>query len=302
MKSILITGATGFIGSWLTRYFIQKGFQVIAHGSSNETIGVLKDKLIQNRLPVENVAFWEQNFLERKWEFPNFSKLGFLIHCAAVTSVRNSTRDNYDQYFTVNVLGTKKLVERAFDHKIGHFIHLSSGQIYGKPKSFPITQRTPKEPINMYGFTKLMGEEIIKSFGTFGLPYTIARPFSVYGEGHSNIISIIFEKLRNSEPITIYGDGTQTRAFMHIKDICTTIELILRNQNALGREYNLSGPKEYPINELVSLISKALGITPEIRYKESGVNEIKRNLADISPLKELGFQFNHTLENFIEQR
>jgi nucleoside-diphosphate-sugar epimerase len=300
LKTILITGATGFIGSWLTRYFLNKEFNIIAHGSSKNTILNLKQKLEQQGYSLKNLEFWEQNFKAQQGEFPNFQNIDFLIHCAALTSVRKGIRENYDKYFTVNVLGTKILAEKALDNNISHFIHLSSGQIYGKPKRFPINDKTPKEPINLYGFTKLMSEEVVKAFGIFGLNYTIMRPFSVYGKEQSNIISIIINKIKNDEILTIYGDGTQTRAFMHINDICNAIRLVLGNHSCFNEEFNLSGLKEYSVNKLVEMIAQKLGKEPKIEYKDSGINELKRNLADTTKLQKIGFQYEYSLENFIE--
>lgn len=301
MNSLLITGATGFIGSWLIRFFLDEKFHIIAHGSSKTSTGGLKKKLRNNQYSLENVDFWIQDFMEEKWNYPDFSAIDYVIHCAALTSVRNSTRENYDRYFTVNVLGTKRLAAHAYDHNIYHFIYLSSGQIYGKPNSYPINQKTIKEPINMYGYTKLMSEEVVKSFGTFDMPFTIFRPFSVYGPEQSNVISIFAERMRQNKPVTVFGDGTQKRAFTHIKDICNAISLILDNQNAFGNEYNLSGPEEFSINELISLLSQHFDTSPDITYKDSEVDELSRNLADTQPLKELGFKYNYSLEEFIKK-
>lgn len=301
MNSLLITGATGFIGSWLTRFFLDERFNIIGHGSSETSIGNLKKKLLDKGFTLENLDFWIQDFMKKKWTFPDFSAIDYVIHCAALTSVRNSTGENYNRYFTVNVLGTKKLAAQAYDQNIDHFISLSSGQIYGKPNSYPITKTTIKEPINMYGYTKLMSEEVVKSFGTFGMPYTIFRPFSVYGPEQSNVISIFAERMQQKKDITVFGDGTQKRAFTHIRDICNAISLLLDNQSAFGNEYNLSGPEEYSINELISLLSQYFETDPEINYKNSKVDELSRNLADTEPLKELGFEYNYSLEEFIKK-
>jgi UDP-glucose 4-epimerase len=301
MKTLLITGATGYIGSWLTRFFIERDLHIIAHGSSDATIAQLKKTLRSKDYSLENVDYWAQDFMKEKWNPPDFSEINYIIHCAALTSVRDSIRENYGAYFTVNVLATKHLAAVAYDRNLDHFISLSSGQVYGKPNIYPINLSTVKEPINMYGFTKLMSEEVVKSFGTYGLPFTIFRPFSVFGPEHSNVISIFHERIQNQEPVIIFGDGTQKRAFTHIKDICNAIALILNNKNSFGNEYNLSGPEEYSINDLITLISQQLGKSPEIKYKESKVNELKRNLANVEPLKELGFRYEHSLEEFIKK-
>lgn len=300
MDKILITGATGFIGSYLTKYFIKKGYQIIAHGSSESSINIMKQNLENDDMRLNNVEFWSQNFLDQKWIFPNFSKIDYIIHTAAATKIREGILENYDKYFKLNAEATKNIARKALDNKIKHFIHFSSGQIFGIPPSFPFTESTPKNPINVYGFTKLMSEIVIRSFGSLGLNYTIARPFSVYGVGQNNVISIIKDKIVNDEFLTIYGDGTQSRAFTHVNDICEAIGIILNNSECFGGEFNLSGTKEYSINKLVKLISKKLNKEPKIIKKDSNVNELKRNIADIRKIKKLGFNYKETLEEFIE--
>lgn len=300
MSRILITGATGFIGSYLVKYFIDKGHQIMAHGSSKESINRFKKDLEKNKINLTNIDFWQQDFLKNGWNFPNFSKIDNVIHCAAATNVREGTIENYDKFFSLNVLATKTLVKKALELNVNHYIHLSTGQVFGMPPSFPFTEKTPKNPINIYGFTKLLGEIVVRSFGSLGLNYTIARPFSVYGIGQNNIISIIKDKIVNDEVLTIFGDGTQSRAFTHVNDICEATGIILNNPECFGEEFNLSGPKEYSVNDLVGMISKSLNKKPKIIKKESNINELRRNIADINKIQKLGFKYKESLEKFVE--
>ena len=196
MSEILITGATGFIGGYFVKLFANKGYDIVAQGSSKNSIKNLRLKLEQNGIHLEKIEFWEQNFLKNQWEFPDFANLDYIIHCAAATNVREGTLENYEKYFGLNVLATKKLAKKALDENLRHLIHLSTGQVFGIPHSFPITEHTPKNPINLYGYTKLIGEKVVGSLGILGLNYTIIRPFSIFGKGHYNIISIITEKIK----------------------------------------------------------------------------------------------------------
>ncbi|MFO8020188.1 MAG: NAD(P)-dependent oxidoreductase [Promethearchaeia archaeon] len=302
MKTVLITGATGFIGSWLLKNFLKQGFRIFAHGSSKKSVSRLRQRIKEKGYTDKKIEYWEQDFRSQSWDFPDFREIDFVIHCAALTSVRQGTREHYDEYFKVNVVGTKKLAQKALTYRISHFLHFSSGQIYGKPRSFPINEHTPKEPINIYGFTKLMSEEVIKSFGTLGLNYTIVRPFSVYGRGQTNIISIIGNKIKNNKPLTIFGDGTQKRAFMHIKDICAAINLVLGNKRAFHEEFNLSGPEEYSVNDLVEMMSQQLNNTTDVIYEESEVDELQRNIADTTKIQNLGFSYEYFLPDYIAQQ
>ncbi len=300
MNKVLITGATGFIGSWLTKFFLENGKDVVAHGSSCDSIEKLK-QFLKNIRPSTKIEYWAQNFFDQSWNFPDLSKISAIIHCAAATKIREGTTENYDKYFELNALATKRIAKKALESKIDHFIYVSSGQVFGIPSNFPITELTPKNPINLYGYTKLIAESIICSLGGLGLNFSIVRPFSVYGIGHNNIISIITEKVHRNEKITVYGDGAQTRSFMHINDVCKAIELILGNKKCYGEDYNLSGLKEYSVNELIRLISNKFNTTPTIEYKKPLVNELKRNFANTRKLKELGFHYSESLEDFIEK-
>jgi len=297
---ILITGATGFVGSWLTRYFLEKENKIIIHGSSKFSIEKLKNQMI-NYKRQDKIELWEQDFLKKDWKFPDFSKIDVIIHCAAATKVREGIIENFEKYFALNVLATKILAKKALEARINHFIYLSSGQVFGIPPSFPISETTPKKPINLYGYTKLIGELVVASLGALGLNYTIVRPFSVYGKGHDNIISIITNKVLNNEEIMIYGDGTSKRAFSHVLDFCRAIELIMNNEMCFNEDYNLSGTREYSVNDLIQSISRKFQKTPKIIYAESSVNELKRNIADLSKIKALGFNSQISLEDFIEE-
>jgi nucleoside-diphosphate-sugar epimerase len=302
MKKILITGATGFIGSWLSKFFLEDDYEIIAHGSSDESVKTLKENILNSAYSSDNLELWSQDFLDEEWSYSfDFSTLDFIIHTAAATKVREGNLGNYDKYFKLNVVATKKLAEKALNEEISHFIHLSTGQVFGHPKYFPITEGTPKKPINLYGYTKLMGEQVIQSLGLFGLAWTIVRPFSVYGKNQDNIINIIFEKIVNDEPLTVYGDGTQSRAFMHVKDFYRALQIILGNPNCLKEPFNLSGNKEYSVNYLIELLSIALDKEPEIRYEQSKINELKRNLADTSKIQKIGFSYTQNLEDFIKK-
>jgi nucleoside-diphosphate-sugar epimerase len=283
------------------RRFLENGREIITHGSSKISIEKLENQLKRENFNLDNVQFWEQDFLKKEWNFPDFSQIENIIHCAAATKVREGTLENYDKYFKLNVLAPKKLAKKALDLEIAHFIHLSSGQVFGIPSSFPITEKTPRNPINLYGYTKLMGEQIISSYGLFGLSYTIARPFSIYGKGHYNIISIISDKITNDEILTIYGDGTQSRAFLHIDDFCAAIMIILNNEKCFNETFNLSGSIEYSVNKLLELLSDRYQKKPQIAFKEANVNELKRNVADLSKIRKLGFTPKRTLEEFINK-
>ena len=301
MSKVLITGATGFIGGWLLRHLSSKGHAIIAHGSSKESINHLKGILEKEEINLENIEFWEQNFLKKEWNFPaKISDINAIIHTAAATRVRTGVIDNYDDYFKLNVICPKILAKKALEINVKHFIHLSTDQVFGISEKFPITENTPKKPINLYGSTKLMGEQVVTSLGLLGLRYTITRPFSVYGHGHYNIISIFTDKIVKNDTITIYGDGSQSRAFSHVIDFCRAIELILYNEKCYSEEFNISGKKEYSVNNIVQLISNSLNIKPNIEYKQPIVNEIKRIIADLSKIRKLGFEPTKSLEDFIK--
>ena len=134
-KKILITGATGFIGSYLVKFFTKEGYKVVAHGSSETTINNLIKALKNDNINIENIDFWQQDFLKNDWIFPEFTNVKYIIHTAAATKIREGLLENYDKYFALNVLATKILAKKALEENIHHFIHLSSGQVFGIPPS-----------------------------------------------------------------------------------------------------------------------------------------------------------------------
>ena len=100
--------------------------------------------------------------------------------------------------------------------------------------------------------------------------------------------------------LTIYGDGSQSRAFLHVHDFCRAIDLILFNEKCYSEEFNISGQKEYSVNYLVQLISNTLSIKPKIEHKDPIVNELKHNIADLGKIRKLGFSPTKSLEEFVE--
>ncbi len=301
MPRILITGATGFIGSWLTRHYLEKHYEVIAHGSSRASVFKLKSSLEQKKVNIDSLMLWNQDFLEKEWNWEVFGeKIDAIIHTAAATRVREGTIDNYERYFQLNVVAPNYLAKKALDNDVSHFVHLSTGQVFGLQDAFPISESSEKRPINLYGITKLIGERVVESIGMLGLSYTIVRPFSVYGEGHFNIISIIYDKLQNNQIIQVFGDGTQSRAFSHVLDFCSAVDAILFNKKCFGEAYNLSGPMEYSVIDIIKLLANKLSKKPQIEYKKGLVNELKRNIASLEKIEKLGFTPKYTLEEYIK--
>jgi UDP-glucose 4-epimerase len=170
-----------------------------------------------------------------------------------------------DDAISSNIYGTYNLLEYSGKFGVKKFIFASSAAVYGIPKETPIREEMPLKPINLYGVTKLAGENLVKIYGEdHGLNSVSLRFGNVYGLGiytHWKTVIPKFVRLALSgKPLTIYGDGNQTRDFIHIRDIVSAIVLFIDLKKDLGGEaYNISTGRPISINTVADIVCDVVG-------------------------------------------
>lgn len=216
-------------------------------------------------------------------------KCDAVIHCAAYIDVEESMRKPLI-YIDNNVLGTTVIGKVAVDSGIKHIIYLSSAAVYGNPIKLPISENHPINPLSPYGLSKFLGEEILKFFSKqYGIVVTILRLFNVYGPGqtgtYAGVITKFIEKARNKLPLVIYGDGEQTRDFVHVLDVSKAVENVL-NLRTEGI-FNIGSGKAITINRLAQIIMQLARLDKEPIYEPPRPGDIRHSVADISKAKRL---------------
>ena len=240
-KSV-ITGGAGFIGSNLTDHLVKIGHKVIV---LDNFISGKKSNLSHHKkkdLKIIKIDISKFNNLDKY-----FKGADYVFHLAALAQIIPSIK-NPKKYFKNNVIGTIKVVEAAKRVKIKKFIYAASSSCYGNPKKFPTSESDKIELRNPYAVTKFIGEEIIMKYASmFKMPNISFRFFNVYGPRldisgqYSAVMGNFLNQKKNNKPLTIVGDGKQTRDFIHVDDLVNAFLKILKSKCAI--RYNLGSGK-----------------------------------------------------------
>lgn len=263
-KISLVTGGAGFIGSHFGGYLSKMGHKVVVLDDLSE--GSL------NNLNKDNIfikgSITDERLLDKI--FKNY-KFDYIYHSAAYAAEGLShfiRKFNYEN----NLIGSVNLINRAVKNEIKHFVFISSIAVYGT-NQMPMLESLMPKPKDPYGIAKYAVEMDLESAREmFGLTYTIFRPHNVYGEkqnygdAYRNVIGIFINSILKNEPMTIFGDGKQTRAFTYIDDIVPYIAKAVSVKAARNEVFNIGADKVYTILELSKKIAKAMGVKPKIKF------------------------------------
>ncbi|MEM4644300.1 MAG: NAD-dependent epimerase/dehydratase family protein [Candidatus Methanomethylicaceae archaeon] len=284
---VLITGGAGFIGHNVAIRLKNLGYRVIAFDSLKRSTILAKDRLMEN-----GIALLKGDIMVAKDLDVALKSVDVVVHAAAYISVEESIRRPVI-YFRNNVAGTASLAEACLRNGVNELIYLSSAAVYGDPKSLPIGEEHPTSPISPYGLSKLMGEEVLKFYAKNGLKYTILRIFNAYGVGQSpsyaGVITRFIESALKGRSLVIYGDGQQTRDFVHVQDVAEAIRLSIESSTK-NETFNIGSGKPTKIYELAKTVIDLLNRDISIRHAMPRAGDIRQSYADISKAQRiLGF-------------
>ena len=266
MSKILVTGAAGFIGSHITERLVKQGNDVVA---LDDLSGGFEDNL------VEGVRFIEGSIDDVDLVNRLFAEEGFdyVFHLAAYAAEGLShfiKRFNY----TNNLIGSVNLINASINHGAKRFVFTSSIAVYGTSPVLPMTEETPAHPEDPYGIAKLAVEQELRVCKEmFNLDYVIFRPHNVYGERQNigdkyrNVVGIFMNQILQGKPMTVFGDGTQTRAFSYIGDVAPVIADSIHVEGAVNQVFNIGADQTYSVNELAECVATAMGVDANIVHK-----------------------------------
>jgi UDP-glucose 4-epimerase len=264
---ILVTGAAGFIGSHVCRHLLQQGHRVVG---LDDLSGGFKDNVPAGAIfvtgSVTNTALVERLFAEHQFEY--------VFHLAAYAAEGLShfiKRFNY----TNNLLGSINLINAAVNHNVKCFVFTSSIAVYGR-NQLPMVEELVPQPEDPYGIAKYAVElDLREAHEMFGLNYVVFRPHNVYGENQNlgdryrNVIGIFMNQLMQGQPMTIFGDGKQTRAFSYIDDVAPVIAACITRPKCYNQVFNVGADRAYSVVDLASAVAAAMGLPPNIRRLEA---------------------------------
>jgi UDP-glucose 4-epimerase len=277
MPCSLVTGGAGFMGSHVSEHLLRAGHEVVV---LDDLSGGFVDNVPQA------ADFVEGSVLDHKLLHNLFDNYGFsyVFHLAAYAAEGLShfiKRFNYQN----NLIGSVNLINEAVNHDVRCFVFTSSIAVYGAGQN-PLTEDMIPLPEDSYGIAKLAIEQELKvTHEMFGLDYIIFRPHNVYGvkqnigDRYRNVVGIFMNQLLRGEPMTIFGDGTQQRAFTHVDDVAPIIAGSVDISAARNQIFNVGADMPYTVNDLAQVVAHAMGKECRIEYLEPRT-EVKAAFSD----------------------
>ena len=303
MKKVLVTGGSGFLGSYLISELIKNDREVIIFDNG------FRQGFSNLSLFNHNVTLVKGDVTKREdWEsLPK--DVDFVFHLAAI----NGTKYFYeipDQVISVNVLGTMNFVDWLKNTSVKRFFFASSSEVYGKPRVFPTPETEslqvpdPTNPRYSYSSSKIMGETITINFAkSYGIDYSIGRIHNAYGPkmGLEHVIPEFILKCVKNESFTVQGDGTSSRCFCYVTDVIQGIVLISTNSDGRNEIFNIGNPIETSINELIKLLEKICGKEIKPIYTPFPKAGTDRRVPDLKKISKLGYKPKICLEDGLKE-
>jgi UDP-glucose 4-epimerase len=298
-KTYLITGGAGFIGTNLIRTL----------SGPSVRIRILDDLSSGHRedLADFDVQFIQGDIRDATTVDEAVSGVSKVVHLAANTNVVESVK-NPEINFDINVRGTFNLLQASVKHGVERFVFASTGGAIVGDVTPPVHEDMAPHPISPYGASKLAAEGYCSAFhGAYGLPTISLRFSNVYGPfsyHKGSVVAKFFRQVQSGKPITIYGDGEQTRDFVFSRDLCRGIRNALEAPLSFGGAIQLGSSRETTINELVGILRHVVGQEkfPAVNFEPSRPGEVLRNFVSTARAREyLDFRTDTGLEKGIEE-
>jgi UDP-glucose 4-epimerase len=273
MSNVLVTGGAGFIGSHVAEELMKRNHRVVI---LDDLSGGFLDNVVPGAQFVQG-SITDPELINQLFDE---HKLDYVFHLAAYAAEGLShfiKRFNYNN----NLIGTVNLINASVNTGVKCFLFTSSIAVYGANPQLPMTEETLPHPEDSYGIAKLATEQELRVCKEmFDLNYIVFRPHNVYGERQNigdkyrNVVGIFMNQALQNQPMTIFGDGEQKRAFSYISDVAPIIARSVEVPEAYNQVFNVGADTPYTVNELAETVALAMGVEPKIRMLPAR-NEVK---------------------------
>ncbi len=260
----LVTGGAGFIGSHIARHCLALGHEVIV---LDDLSGGFRDQVPEGAQFVEG-SLVNQDLLRILFSEHCFD---YVYHLAAYAAEGLSHFIRHFNY-TNNLIGSVNLINESVRNEVKAFVFTSSIAVYGV-NQLPMTEALMPQPEDPYGIAKYAVELDLRAANEmFGLNYIVFRPHNVYGENQNigdryrNVIGIFMNQIMQGQPMTIFGDGSQTRAFSYVDDVAPVIARSVEVPEAYNQVFNIGADQPYTVNELANAVAIAFGVESRIEH------------------------------------
>jgi len=296
----LVTGCAGFIGSHLSDALVASGADVV--GIDCFTDYYPREIKEQNLADLRRQPHFR--FVESALQTVDMGALldgvTHVFHLAAQAGVRKSWGSDFLTYTSHNVDSTQRLLEAVKGRPLHRFVYASSSSVYGDHVPIPMREETYLQPLSPYGVTKLAAEHLCTLYhANYGVPTVSLRNFTVYGPRQRPDMAFnrFFRAALSGQPITLYGDGEQTRDFTFVADIVAANQAA-GDRGTPGAVYNIGGGSRVTVNHVLDLVARIAGHPLDIRREEAQKGDMRDTFADTSRARaELGFAPTATLES-----
>ncbi len=265
MRTILVTGGAGFIGSNFIRYYYDRhpdtrilNLDLLTYAGNPENI---PERIRNDR---DRYEFWYGNVCNPDLVSSLVARADAVIHFAAESHVARSLYDNR-VFFETDVLGTHTVANAVVKYadRLELFVHISTSEVYGTALSEPMTEEHPLNPMSPYAAAKAGADRLVYSYiKTYKIPATIIRPFNQYGPNQhlEKLIPRFITSALQDKPLELHGGGAARRDWLHVQDLCERLFLVLANRDkVIGEVFNFGSGEVFSVKEIAHMILEYLG-------------------------------------------
>ena len=278
MKKVIVTGGAGFIGSHLVEGLVRKNYKVTV--LDNLSTGNLKNLSLLKK----KIKFIKCDLSKEKNLFLLFKNTKFVFHLAGLSKTIESIK-NPKKYYKANVIATKNILNACRKVKIKKLIYAASASCYGNPREIPTSEKAKIKNLTPYAKTKWKAERLVinesklKNFSSISLRFfNVYGPRSLATNSYSSVISIFLKQKLKNKPLTIYGDGSQTRDFIYVSDV-VNVMLKVAKSKIYKQIFNVASQKSLTINKIAKIFGGKIEYLPqrkgEPKYSEANIKKIK---------------------------
>lgn len=309
MKTILVTGGAGFIGSNFVRHVLGRypEYKVIVldaltYAGSIENLPLLEPDN-------ERFTFWYGNVRNGELMDTLVSQSDIVVHFAAETHVTRSIYDNFT-FFETDVLGTQTVANAVlkYSDRIDKFIHISTSEVYGSARAELMDEEHPLMPTSPYASAKAGADRLVYSYYvTYGLPAVIVRPFNNFGP-HQHLEKVLPRFITScilNEPLRVHGDGNASRDFVYVSDVCRAIDMLMHadTEKIKGEVFNIATGIHRTIFTVAKDVARLMGTDESlIKFVEDRPGQVTRHTGDYRKIKRtLGWEPEITWQEGLEK-
>jgi len=295
----LITGGAGFIGSHLTERLLASGAEVVALDCFTDYYArAIKEANIATLRTHPRYRLVESTIADADLD-ALLDGVTHVFHLAAQAGVRKSWGRDFQVYTTLNIDATQRLLEACVGRPIHRFFYASSSSVYGDDVTLPMREEVPLHPVSPYGVTKLAAEQLCYLyFVNHGVPTVSVRYFTVYGPRQRPDMGFhrFMKAIQAGQPLTLYGDGLQTRDFTYVADAAAATHAACV-QGVPGQVYNVGGGSRVSVREVFAMLGQVTGRPVLIDQQPQQKGDMRDTYADTTRARaDLGFAPSVTLE------